>query len=120
MDADEPVDHDDLGGDEHDEHDDERYPLPREELALDEAHTAETLGHVSVWFDGGRTDVVELVVGTMDGDMVVGRVNTRNDINSSMSTIIRPGETWMARTQKGHTGGFRCVFTPFGDDLTDA
>ena len=85
---------------------------PRFRAKLDTVYRAETLGYVSLYFVGGRTDKVELLVGpgTPPAESV-GQVNTTNDINSSVGAIVRPGEYWLARS-KNSSSACVCLFTP--------
>ncbi|GAA5202073.1 hypothetical protein GCM10023322_83240 [Rugosimonospora acidiphila] len=85
---------------------------------INKVYQATSPGYVSLYFVGGRTGVIQLVVGTTNPpDEVVGEVNTLNDLNSSAGAIVRTGEFWGARFRGGwdvkrNGSGFVCVFTP--------
>jgi hypothetical protein len=86
----------------------------RFEAALDTVYQATTHGYVAVYFVGGRTARMHLLVGTESPPTTsVGYANSGSEINSYMGTVVRPGEYWMAATHKpGMTAGFECIFTP--------
>jgi hypothetical protein len=86
----------------------------RFEAALDTVYEARTHGYVAVYFVGGRTARMHLLVGTTNPPTTsVGYANSGSDINSYMGTIVRPGEYWMAATHRaGMKAGFECIFTP--------
>jgi hypothetical protein len=87
---------------------------PRFEADLDTVYQAETYGYVAVYFVGGRTARMRLLVGPQSPPTTsVGYANSSGEINSYMGGIVRPDEYWMAATH--HTGmkaGFECIFTP--------
>jgi len=86
----------------------------RELVPLGQVRRASGLGFVALWFDGGWTDKVVLRVGWSDPpETVVCKLNTANDINSYASTVVRPGEYWIADSDKGEKSGVKCIFTPF-------
>jgi hypothetical protein len=87
---------------------------PRFEAALDVVYQAKTFGYVAVYFVGGRTARLRLLVGPQSPPTTsVGYANSSNEINSYMGGIVRPGEYWMAATHHpGMKAGFECVFTP--------
>jgi hypothetical protein len=86
-----------------------------EQVDLGELRQAKRFAIVTLWFDGGGTDVVELRVGfDPPPEHVVGRVNSRNKLNSSLSTIVRPGEWWATSTDGGEWGsGVKITYTEF-------
>lgn len=85
----------------------------RSEVELNTVYQAETTGYVCVYYRGGFTDKVELLVGTQDPPIeVTCTANTTNGINSYCSAIIRKGEHWMVKSRKGRDSGFACTFTP--------
>jgi hypothetical protein len=86
----------------------------RFEANLDTVYQATTYGYVAVYFVGGRTARMHLLVGpTSPPTTSVGYANSGSDINSYMGTIVRPGEYWMAATHRtGMKAGFECIFTP--------
>lgn len=87
---------------------------PRFEAALDTVYQAPTFGYVAVYFVGGRTARMRLLVGPANPPTTsVGYANSGGEINSYMGTIVRPGEYWMAGTHRaGMNAGFECIFTP--------
>jgi hypothetical protein len=87
---------------------------PRLRASLDKIYRAERTGYVSLYFDGGYTDRVKLLVGPEDPpDSVICELNTSNSINSYAGGVVRRGEYWMARSEKPTKSGVKCVFTPF-------
>lgn len=83
-------------------------------MPLDVVHHAPTNGFVALWFEGGYTGVVALLVGPADPpETCVGRLNTRNDLNPFCATVVRRGEYWKAQVEKG-SPDLPCVYTPFG------
>jgi hypothetical protein len=86
----------------------------RFEANLDTVYQAATYGYVAVYFVGGRTARMHLLVGpTSPPTTSVGYANSGSEINSYMGTIVRPGEYWMAATHRtGMKAGFECIFTP--------
>jgi len=86
----------------------------RFEANLDTVYQATTYGYVAVYFVGGRTARMHLLVGpTSPPTTSVGYANSGSEINSYMGTIVRPGEYWMAATHRtGMKAGFECIFTP--------
>ena len=76
-------------------------------------HRAEVTGYVSVYFTGGRTDVIELLVGSDDPPTdCICTANTTNDVNAYAGGIVRQGEYWSVVSKRGGRSGFSCVFTP--------
>lgn len=88
---------------------------PRVFGELGRTYRAEWTGYVSLYFEGGYTDSVELRVGdTSPPTTVVCTLNSRNDINSYAGGVVRRGEYWLAASSREHgDSGVRCVFTPF-------
>jgi hypothetical protein len=86
----------------------------RFEAALDTVYRATTYGYVAVYFVGGRTARMRLLVGPQSPPTTsVGYANSGSEINSYMGGIVRPGEYWMAATHRhGMKAGFECIFTP--------
>jgi hypothetical protein len=83
--------------------------------ALDVVHRAEVTGYVSVFFTGGRTDTLRLLVGWSDPPTeCVCEANAFSDLNSYAGGIVRKGEYWtLAGTHTGKkSSGYECVFTP--------
>lgn len=81
---------------------------------LNVIHHAQATGYVSIFFNGGRTDRVKLMVGATDPPTeVVSELNCRNDINSYAGGVVRQGEFWTAKSEVGKNSGVECVFTPF-------
>lgn len=87
---------------------------PRFEAALDTVYHAKTYGYVSLYFVGGRTANMHLLVGPQSPPTTsVGSASPGSDINSYVGGIVRPGEYWMAATPRpGMKAGFECIFTP--------
>lgn len=87
--------------------------LPRTRPAFDTVYQAEATGYVSVFFAGGRTDVLQLLVGPEDppGECIC-EANTRNGLNTYIGGIVREGEYWTVVARNGARSGFQCVFTP--------
>lgn len=79
-------------------------------LELNRVYHATSFGHVAVYFVGGRTGRVRLLVGQSDPPATsVGHA----DASSSVGGIVRPGEYWMVATRRpGVKAGFEGVFTP--------
>ena len=89
-------------------------PLDRQTLPLGVVHHAATLGYVSLWFAGGRTDVVDLLVGPDDPPTTVaGQLDCSAGFNGYVGTVVRPGEYWMATSKHPDSSGVLCMFTPF-------
>jgi hypothetical protein len=89
--------------------------LPRVRPAFGVVHRAEVTGYVSVFFTGGRTDTLRLLVGWNDPPTeCVCEANTFNELNSYAGGIVRKGEYWtLAGTHTGKKSfGYECVFTP--------
>lgn len=84
---------------------------PRFEAALDTVYRATTFGYVAVYFVGGRTGRVRLLIGPQSPPTT--SVGYANAGNSYMGGFVRPGEYWMAATHRpGKKCGFECIFTP--------
>ena len=89
-------------------------PGERSKIPLGEVQCAESTGYVSLWYNGGFTDKVKLLVGWSDPpDELVCSLNSQNEINSYAGTIVRPGEFWVAKSKRPNASGVKCVFTPF-------
>jgi hypothetical protein len=86
----------------------------RFEAALDTVYHATTPGYVAVYFVGGRTARVHLLVGRQSPPATsVGYANSGAEINSYIGGLIRRGEYWMAATHNpGMKAGYECIFTP--------
>jgi hypothetical protein len=82
--------------------------------ALDKVHRAAAHGYVAVYFTGGWTDRVRLLVGPDNPPTAcVCTANSTNDINSYAAAVVRPGEYWIATSNRGaDKSGFVCMFTP--------
>lgn len=90
------------------------HHAPRVAARLNVVHQADAHGYVSLFFDGGYTDKVDLLAGTTDPPTeLVCNLNTTNDINSYAGCVVRPGEYWLARSKRGDRSGVKCVYTPF-------
>ena len=87
--------------------------LPRLRPALGAVQRAEVTGYVSIYFTGGRTDKIRLLVGRDDPPAeCVCEANTTNDLNAYAGGIVRKGEYWTAACKHPDKSGFECVFTP--------
>lgn len=89
-------------------------PWPRRTRpALGEVHRAPTIGFLSIYFVGGRTGTVELLVGdTPQPRTRIGYLNSGADIGSYIGAVIRAGEYWIAATKRPDKIAVECVFTP--------
>jgi hypothetical protein len=88
---------------------------PRVRPAFGVVHRAEVTGYVSVFFTGGRTDTLKLLVGWTDPPTeCISEANTFNQLNSYAGGIVRAGEYWtLTGTHTSKKGfGYECVFTP--------
>ena len=89
---------------------------PRFDAKFNEVYQAGTTGYLSLYFTGGRTDRIEILVGPNDPPTdSVSESNSRNDLNSYAGTVIRAGEYWMVRSEFSNarrSTGYRGVFTP--------
>lgn len=78
---------------------------------LDVEIEAEQTGLLTLWFEGGWNDIIQVVVDGND----VARVNTINDLCSSLAMVIRRGERYRLVSQsyarRGKTG-WKTMFTP--------
>lgn len=84
---------------------------PRLAARFNEVYRADGFGHLSVWFAGGRTGRVVILVGADNPPTdVAGEVTA--DMPSSGTAMIRPGEYWMLNCDRKNGGGFKAVFTP--------
>jgi hypothetical protein len=86
----------------------------RFQAQLDKVHRAAAHGYVAVYYTGGWTDKVRLLVGpdTPPTDCVC-TANSTNEINSYAGCVVRAGEYWMVTSDRGAAkSGFVCMFTP--------
>jgi hypothetical protein len=87
--------------------------LPRVRLDFGAVHRAEVTGYVSLYFVGGRTNKMRLLVGWNDPPAdCIGEVNTTNGEQTYAGGIVRQGEYWTVASNHGNRSGFECVFTP--------
>lgn len=87
-------------------------PAERFPAALDTVHRADCLVYVAIYFTGGRTDKVSLLIGEENPPAKsYGELNSGADINSYIGGVVRPGEYWTARS-KNRSSGVKCVVTP--------
>lgn len=85
---------------------------PRLRARLNRVYCAEATGYVAVYFRGGRTNKIRLLVGPKaPPEECIGEANTANDINSYVGGIVRAGEYWMVEAKHESTS-FGCVYTP--------
>ncbi len=84
---------------------------------LNRIYRSEWTGYVSLYFDGGTTDIVTLLIGsTSPPTECVCTLNSTNRFNSYAGAVVRGGEYWVARSSHeagSQASGVRCVFTPF-------
>ncbi|GGQ67971.1 hypothetical protein [Couchioplanes azureus] len=86
---------------------------PRLHARVNRVYRAESLGYVAVFFRGGRTDDVRLLVGRdKPPQECIGEANTRNELNSYVGGVIRAGEYWTVEAKFATTSSYGCVFTP--------
>lgn len=89
-------------------------PGERRTIPLGEMQCAESTGYVSLWFDGGHPDRIDLLVGWSDPPIErVCSLNLIYQINRYASTVVRSGEYWIAKSKYPEISGVKCVFTPF-------
>jgi hypothetical protein len=87
--------------------------LPRTRPAFNTVYQAEATGYVSLFFTGGRTDILQLLAGPDNPPTeCICEANTRNDLNSYAGGIVRKGEYWTVVSRTGLRSGVECVFTP--------
>ena len=87
--------------------------LPRTRPAFNTVYQAEATGYVSIFFTGGRTDVLQLMAGPENPPTeCICEANNRNDLNAYAGGIVRKGEYWTVVSKNGERSGFKCVFTP--------
>lgn len=85
---------------------------PRHAPAFDVEIEAEQTGLLTLWFDGGWNDIVQIVVDGKD----VARVNSINDLASSFAMVIRRGERYRLLSEsyaRRAETGWKTMFTPF-------
>ena len=84
---------------------------------LNRVYKPQWTGYACLYFDGGTTDIVQLLVGPKEPpEECICQLNTRNEINSYAGGVIRAGEYWVAKSkysQEWTPSGVCCVFTPF-------
>ncbi len=86
----------------------------RTRASLNQVHHADETGYVALYFIGGRTDTVQLLMGpTNPPEICVSELNCQAGINSYAGGVVRQGEYWMAESALGEDSGVRCCYTPF-------
>jgi hypothetical protein len=86
---------------------------PHWEPAWNVVYRADGLLLVVAWMRSGWNDRVALVVGPTDPpEVVVARGNSKNDINSLVCGVVRPGEHWMLSSEEGARSGWEAIVTP--------
>jgi len=86
---------------------------PRKEPELGRLHRAEVSGYLAIYFAGGRTNTIKILVGPEDPPTTcVGELNVTNDLNAYAGAVVREGEYWTTESRHDNMSGFRCVFTP--------
>ncbi|GAA3222111.1 hypothetical protein [Actinocorallia longicatena] len=74
-------------------------------------YRAEVPSYIAVYFVGGRTDRVSLLIGDDDPPAKsYGELDVSAETTSFIGALVRPGEHWMARAKRG-TGSVKCVVT---------
>jgi hypothetical protein len=87
---------------------------PREMARLNQVYHSPFTGYVALFFTGGYTDRVQLLMGpTNPPEFCVCRLNCQGDVNSYAGGIVRQGEYWLAQSQIGEESGVECCYTPF-------
>lgn len=90
-----------------------RGPSSRFRPRLNVVYQAETAGYVSLYFAGGYTDQIRILVGPEKPPAeCVCEANSTNEFNSYAGAIVQAGEYWTAESKRGGGSGVRCVFTP--------
>ena len=83
---------------------------PRFEPLFNQVYQASGYTFVAAWFDGGRTGRVELLVG--DENPPTFSLGSLRSESGNASGVVRPGEYWALRCNRGDGGGFRAMVTP--------
>lgn len=78
---------------------------------FNEVYRADVAGYISVYFTGGRTDTVRLLVGADDPPTECVCVAEAR-LNTYAGAVVRPGEYWQVQSKVGGKSGFACTFTP--------
>jgi hypothetical protein len=74
-------------------------------------YQAQVPSYISIYFVGGRTDKVSLLIGDDDPPTKsYGELNVSADINSYIGALVRPGEHWMAKAKHG-ADSVKCIVT---------
>jgi hypothetical protein len=86
---------------------------PRQQPELGKVHRAEVSGYLAVYFVGGRTNTIKILVGPDDPPTTcVGELNVTNDLNAYAGAVVRQGEYWTTQSRHHNLSGFHCMFTP--------
>lgn len=86
---------------------------PRTRARLNEVYHAPHTGYVALYFFGGRTDAVRLLMGPTDPpEICVSELDCAAGTNSYAGGVVRKGEYWLASSALGEGSGVRCCFTP--------
>jgi hypothetical protein len=83
---------------------------PRFEPLFNQVYQAFGCTFVSVWFEGGHTTPVELLVGG-ENPPTLSLGLLRADYGNA-TWVVRPGEYWALRCKRADGGGFRAIVTP--------
>ena len=83
---------------------------PRFEPLFNQVYQADGHIFVTVWFEGGHTSPVELLVGDeFPPDVSLGVLRAES---GNASGLVRPGEYWALSCKRDDGGGFRAMATP--------
>ena len=86
---------------------------PRTVARLNQVYHAPQTGYVALFFVGGRTDSIELLMGpTNPPEICVSQLDCGAGINSYAGGVVRKGEYWLAESARGEGSGVRCCYTP--------
>ena len=83
---------------------------PRFEPLFNQVYQAIGCTFVTVWFEGGRTNPVELLVG--DENPPTLSLGLLRADHGNASWVVQPGEYWALSCKRDDGGGFRAIVTP--------
>jgi hypothetical protein len=84
---------------------------PRFTPRFNEVYRSEGFGYVCVYFAGGRTGTVRILVGIEDPPTELA-VEVAFESPNYGAAVIRPGEFWTLSCRRADGGGFKAQFTP--------
>jgi hypothetical protein len=90
---------------------------PRFEPLFNQVYQAIGYTFVMVWFEGGHTTPVELLVG--DEYPPTQSLGVLRAESGNASGVVRPGEYWALRCKRDSGGGFRAMATPMHERVED-